>query len=223
MIPASAGMIQNKAQTPQRVRGDSRGLMQLIDHLLTRRSTSVRLLTPPAPNAAQLETMLRVATRVPDHGKLAPWRIRVLHEAGQQKLGALAADIFARKHPDATEAQLAFEKKRFTQAPLVLAVLSTPVESIKAPLWEQQLSASAVCLNILYACKALGFGATWLTEWVAYDAEILAALLSTHRGHNNHCVPDAARIAGFLYIGTQTQTPDERERPALEDVVEVWD
>lgn len=149
-----------------------------LNALLTRRSTSVRDLTAPAPSDAELEQILRVATRVPDHGKLAPWRIVVLRGEGAAKLGALAADIYMRNTPGAEEKHREHEHARFLRAPLCLAVIATPKESIKAPDWEQYLSAGAVCMNILHAAHALGYGGKWLTEWVAYDAEILAALLS---------------------------------------------
>lgn len=228
--------------------------------LQNRRSTSVRDMAAPAPDDAQLATILRIATRVPDHGKLCPWRIVVLRAAGQQKLGALAAEIFARANPEAEEKHVQAERQRFARAPLCLAVISTPVADTK-PVWEQQLSAGAVCLNILHAAHALGFGAKWLTEWVAYDDMILSALLTAapavkiadtnngdatnavvpsplggglgwgrvgRSGTNNASLPSsplmgeeqaAARIAGFIYLGTKTTETPERERPRLEDVV----
>lgn len=186
--------------------------MSLYSDLISRRSTSVRYLAAPAPSDAQLEQLLRVATRVPDHGKLAPWKIRVLREAGQKKLGDLAASIFTRSNSDATPAQIAFEKDRFSRAPLVLAVISTPVLG-KIPVFEQQLSAGAVCLNILYAAKALGFGANWLTEWPAFDKEILSEL-----GGN-----EGDAIAGFIYVGTATTIPEDRPRPELANVVKIYE
>jgi nitroreductase len=182
-----------------------------IRMLLTRRSTSVRDMRSPAPDDAQLESMLRAALRVPDHGKLCPWRIVVLREAGQQKLGEIVAQQFLQQNPESTEAQRAAELTRFVRAPLCIAVLSTPKLGTK-PVWEQELSAGALCMNILHAAHALGFGAKWLTEGVAYDAAILAAL-------------DGApgdKIAGFIYLGTKALETPERERPALSDIVEEW-
>ncbi|MFM9890370.1 MAG: nitroreductase [Rickettsiales bacterium] len=187
-----------------------------LNALLTRRSTSVRDLTAPAPNDAELEQILRAATRVPDHGKLAPWRIVVLRGEGAAKLGDLAADIYMRNTPEAEEKHREHERQRFLRAPLCLAVIATPKESIKAPDWEQYLSAGAVCMNILHAAHALGYGTKWLSEWVAYDAEILAALLAPA------AVPGNARIAGFIYLGTKTAEPEERERPELGEVVEEF-
>lgn len=170
----------------------------------------------PAPSEAELETILRIATRVPDHGKLAPWRIVILRGEGALKLGAIAADIFAKQNPEATEAQIAAEHTRFTRAPLCLAVISTPKLGTK-PVWEQELSAGAVCLNILHAANALGYGAKWLTEWVAYDAAILAALLNVSPATETH--NGQARIAGFIYLGTKKLETEDRERPELADVV----
>lgn len=215
-----------------------------LTQFLTRRSTSVRDMAAPAPSNTELEQILRVATRVPDHGKLCPWRIITLRGEGALKLGAIAADMFAKQHPEATEAQIAAEHTRFTRAPLCLAVLSTPKLGTK-PVWEQELSAGAVCMNILHAAHALGYGAKWLTEWVAYDDAVLAALLSAveHNLHlqgggrpigaggganhadDPHPNPppfsgrEQARIAGFIYLGTKTSETADRERPELKDVV----
>mgnify|MGYP003387253098 CR=1 FL=1 len=211
---------------------------EALTQLLTRRSTSVKDMTAPAPTEAELEQILRVATRVPDHGKLAPWRIIILRGEGALKLGAIAADQFAKQNPEATEAQIAAEHTRFTRAPLCLAVISTPKLGTK-PVWEQELSAGAVCLNILHAANALGYGGKWLTEWVAYDAAILAALLSSspQRGEARWGADEAplspasppptfpplgggsARIAGFIYLGSKKLETEDRERPELKDVV----
>lgn len=183
--------------------------MSPLTPLLTRRSTSVKDMRAPAPSDAELEQILRVATRVPDHGKLTPWRIKILRGEGALKLGAIAADIFARHNDHANEAQIAAEHTRFARAPLCLAVLSTPVLGTK-PVWEQELSAGAVCMNILHAAHALGYGAKWLTEWVAYDAAILKAL-----GGN----PETDKIAGFVYLGTKTLETEDRARPELAQIV----
>lgn len=217
-------------------------MMDALTALRTRRSTSVRDLAAPAPGEAELHTILGIATRVPDHGKLAPWHIVILKGEGALKLGAIAADLFSKAHPEATEAQIAAEHTRFTRAPLCLAVISTPILGTK-PVWEQQLSAGAVCLNILHAAHALGYGAKWLTEWVAYEEAILAALLSSspQRGearwgadeapHSEASSPSTlppaggggARIAGFIYLGSKTADTPDRERPALSDVVATYE
>lgn len=184
--------------------------MDALTALKTRRSVKPKELGQgPGPSDADLQTILQVATRVPDHGKLCPWRIVVLQGEGQQKLGAIAAAQWKKLQGPLNEVQRAHEQQRFARAPLVLAVLSTPKESVKAPRWEQELSAGAVCMNILHACHALGYGASWLSEWVGFDPAIIKALggdIDT-------------KIAGFIYIGEKLATPDDRERPKLEDVV----
>ena len=180
-----------------------------LNLMLTRRSTSVKDMTTPAPSDAELEQILRVATRVPDHGKLTPWRIIVLKEKGQKELGLLAEELFLRRFADATDAEKAAERNRFARAPLCLAVLSTPVQDSK-PVWEQEMSAAAVCMNILHAANALGYGAKWLTEWVAYHGDILSALGGRA----------SDKIAGFIYLGTKKTETDDRARPKLSDVVE---
>ena len=187
--------------------------MDAITALKTRRSVKPKELGQgPGPSDEQLQTILEIATRVPDHGKLAPWKILILKREGQEKLGRIAAERFTKIHAETNEAQRANEAARFTRAPLVLAVLSTPKESVKAPRWEQEMSAGAVCTNILHACHAMGLGACWLTEWVAFDPTIIHALGGDIE----------TKIAGFIYIGEKVSAPDDRERPKLEDVVEEW-
>lgn len=179
--------------------------------LLTRRSVKAALLHEPAPNANQLRHILTVATRVPDHGKLAPWRIKVLHAAGQEKLADMVASRFTHRNPDATPQQIEHERKQILRAPLLLVVMYMP-QLGRIPEWEQQLSTGAVCMNIMHAAHELGFGANWLTEWVAYEDTIKTALGG---GEGN-------RIAGFIYIGSYAEKPDDRPRPELGDVVTEW-
>jgi len=185
--------------------------MDALTALATRRSVKPKELgTGAGPDAAALDTILRIATRVPDHGKLAPWKIVVLQGQGRVKLGDVAAQRFAQLYPnDVTEKHLEAERARFARAPLVLAVLSTPKESVKVPRWEQEMSAGALCMNILHACHAMGYGASWLSEWVGFDPVIAEAL----GGRSDD------KIAGFIYIGEKIATPDDRDRPALADVV----
>lgn len=188
--------------------------MKAIKLLLTRRSSDVKKLIAPAPEGDDLEQILTAATRVPDHGKLAPWKILLLGELGQKKLGNLCAELFLAQYPDAAEDKklIDYERNRFTRAPLVIAVLSTPKESVKAPVWEQEMSAGAVCMNILHACYALGYGAKWLSEWPAFRDEVVLKLGGK----------PGNKIAGFIYIGTKTEELDDRERPRLEDVVSEY-
>ncbi|HET8728537.1 MAG TPA: nitroreductase [Alphaproteobacteria bacterium] len=187
--------------------------METIDLLLTRRSTSVRLITDPGPTDEQLELILRAATRVPDHGKLAPWRIQVLRGEGQRRLGDFLAGMFAAEIADANDKQIAFERERPQRAPLLLVVTSKIRKHHKIPEMEQLLSGAAVCQNILVAAQALGVAANWITEWPAYRKEVVR-----HLGHD----PETDRIIGFIYLGTASEKPDERPRPALDEVVSEW-
>lgn len=188
--------------------------MEALTALKTRRSVKPKELGQgPGPTDEQLQTILEIATRVPDHGKLCPWKILVLKREGQEKLGAIAAERFAALYPnDATEKHAEAERQRFTRAPLVLAVLSTPKPSVKAPRWEQEMSAGAVCMNILHACHAMGLGASWLSEWVAFDSTIVTTLGGA----------EDDKIAGFIYIGEKLTTPEDRDRPALADIVATY-
>lgn len=184
--------------------------MDALTLLKTRRSVAVTLMKEEAVSPEHLQEILAIATRVPDHGKLAPWRILILQADARAALGEVAAKRFAALYADAREAELAFERNRFCRAPLVLAVLSTPVIG-KIPVIEQQHSASAVCMNILHAATALGLGAKWLTEWPAFDAEMTSHLLA-------QAGKEAGSIAGFIYIGHPKQKQEERERPDIQAV-----
>ncbi len=183
--------------------------------LHTRRSVKAKDLIVPGPTDDELEQIIRAGIRVPDHKKLNPWKIVILQQEGQRKLGTLCADIMRAKEPGKKDAKYDMEVTRFERAPVVLAVLSLPDESkfLKVPLIEQQLSAGAVCQNILLAASSLGYGAQWLTEWPAYDAEVQQALGAS----GEH---DA--IAGFIYIGTAQATPADRDRPDWDEVVQHY-
>jgi nitroreductase len=180
-----------------------------IDLLLSRRSAPPQTLTGPAPNKDEVETLLRAASRVPDHGKLAPWRFILLEGAARDRVGAVAADLFAEQNPGADEARLAVERGRFARAPLVVAVVSRAAPHVKIPEWEQVLSAGAVCMNLEIAANALGYRSVWVTEWCAYDRKFCDALgLQSHE-----------KIAGFIHIGRPSVVIEDRVRPALEEIV----
>jgi|CXWL01.1.fsa_nt_gi nitroreductase len=164
--------------------------------LALRRSTKVVHLAPPGPNAGQLEALLRLGARVPDHGKLGPWRFVVIEGEGRERAGlALASNA-----GDAQSAEIA--RQTFQRAPVCVLVVSTAAPHPKIPEWEQQLSAGAVCQNLLVAAYAMGFGACWLTGWACYDARARAAL-----GLHEH-----ERIAGFVHLGAPTAPASERVR-----------
>jgi nitroreductase len=180
-----------------------------IDLLSVRRSVGPNFLTVPGPSQAQLDTLLRIASRVPDHGKLAPWRFIVFEGEARDKAGEVIAALFAKDNPDAPESRIAAERSRLSRAPLVIGVVSRAAAHPKIPDWEQVLSAGAVCMNLVTAASAQGFSASWLTEWYAYDRRVLAAFgLSPQE-----------RMAGFVHIGTAASPSPDRPRPALEEIV----
>ena len=147
-----------------------------IDLLRTRRSLKPIELAGPGPSPADLDTLLTIASRVPDHGKLIPWRFIVFEGDGRRKAGEAIAAAFVAKYPDATPEQVEFERNRLARAPLVIAVVSRAAPHVKIPEWEQVLSSGAAAMSLVVAAHALGFGATWITEWYAYDRAVLDAL-----------------------------------------------
>jgi nitroreductase len=185
----------------------------VIALLSSRRSVKPDRLLAPGPQPQELETMLRIASRVPDHKKLAPWRFIVLEGDARAKLGDVIADACIAEEPERpSDVRLAMERGRLTRAPLVVAVISRVTPHRSAPEWEQILSAGAACLNLCLAANALGYGTSWLTEWIAYSPGVREALQ----------LADNERIAGFVYIGTPAEAPHERDRPALADIVSRW-
>lgn len=185
---------------------------ETIELLLKRRSAKALTMVEPGPDEDELRTILAAGARVPDHGKLAPWRFVVFRGQARAAFGAELARIHAAAQPGATEDQISFEANRFTRAPVVVAVVSRVTPGIKIPEWEQVLSAGAVCQNMLVAATALGFGAQWLTEWYAFDAQVNAVL---GLGANE-------KVAGFIYLGSESVPKDERPRPVLAEITSEW-
>jgi len=188
-------------------------LMQNVLHpialLRTRRSLKPVELADPGPSPADLDTLLTIASRVPDHGKLTPWRFIVFEGQSRLKAGEAIAAAFLAKYPDSKPEHVDFERRRLARAPLVIAVVSRATPHVKIPEWEQVLSSGAAAMSLVIAAHALGFGATWITEWYAYDRSVLDALgLAAHE-----------KIAGFVHIGRPIQAPEDRPRPALADIV----
>ena len=177
--------------------------------LKTRRSVKPMELLGPPPTREEIETLLGIATRVPDHGKLAPWRFIVFTGEARQAAGEKIAAAFCADRPDATPEQIAFERNRLARAPLVIAVVSRAAPHVKISEWEQQLSAGASAMSLVIAAHAMGFAASWITEWYAYDRRVLDALGLTAN----------ERIAGFVHIGRPAKPPEDRERPKLADIV----
>ena len=177
--------------------------------LKTRRSVKPMELTGPAPTNLEIDTLLGIASRVPDHGKLTPWRFVVFTGDARLAAGETIAKAFGADRPDATPEQIEFERNRLTRAPLVIAVVSRAGPHAKIPEWEQQLSAGASAMSLVFAAHAMGYAASWITEWYAYDRRVLDALgLSAHE-----------RIAGFVHIGRPSKPPEDRDRPKLETIV----
>ncbi|MGZ5966008.1 MAG: nitroreductase family protein [Caulobacteraceae bacterium] len=180
---------------------------EVLRFLARRRSTSAVTLTEPAPSDADLDVLLRLATRVPDHGKLTPWRFIVLEAAGKTRFAArLEALALSRG-----DTQAAGKLAKLKTPPLAIAVVSAP-KTGAIPRWEQELSAGAVCATLLYSALAMGYGANWITDWYAYD-EGAQAILGLGAGE---------RVAGFLLLGTPREAPLERERPDPTALVSRW-
>lgn len=183
--------------------------VKLIDFLRDRHSTPVAQIKEPGPSQEELEAILNLATRVPDHGKLAPWRLVVYRGNVRKKLGEEFLALLLKRTPDMEDAAREAELARFTRAPLVVGVISTAAPHVKIPEWEQVLSAGAVCLNMLMAANAHGYVANWRTEWVAYDDEALQLL----------GVKPGERVAGFVHIGSSDFPTPDRPRPELSQIV----
>jgi nitroreductase len=180
-----------------------------LSALSTRRSGKPRDLIAPGPDAAQLRAILQVAARTPDHGKLAPWRFVVVDD--RDALSALIQNAYRAEKPEAKRLELEAMNQFARQAPALVVVLSSPRAESHIPLWEQELSAGAACMNLLHAAHAYGFAGGWLTGWAAHSDTVRGALGAAHE-----------RIAGFLFIGTPSRALDERPRPEMDSVVAHW-
>jgi nitroreductase len=185
----------------------------MLDALRKRRSLKPDKLAAPGPDAQQLDTILTIAARVPDHKKLAPWRFIVIEGEARARMGQIFADACTAEDKEPpSPVRLEFERNRLMRAPLVVAVVSRIVDSPGAPEWEQVLSAGAACFNMCLAANALGFGTCWITEWVSYSQRVREGMqLSPNE-----------RIAGFVYMGTASETPADRDRPDLSQIVSRW-
>ncbi|WP_233843379.1 nitroreductase [Dyella sp. 2HG41-7] len=180
--------------------------------LQQRHSAPSRQLGEPAPDAETLRTMLEAAIRVPDHGKLVPFRLIALRGDAKLKFGATLAERAIRNNPNLPEAKREKERLRYTFAPLVLVVVARIDQDAGIPEIEQKLCAGNVAYNVLLGAYAMGYGAQWLTGWAAYDRDVAAMLELAE----NECV------IGFVHIGTpQSEIPD-RDRPALNDLLSEW-
>ncbi len=183
---------------------------QVLDLLAKRRSVKPDLLDTPAPTPAELDIILTLAARVPDHKKLAPWRFIVFEGEARARAGEIFAKAcLAEDREPPSDKRLELERGRLMRAPLVVAVISRVVVKPGAPEWEQVLSAGASAFNMCVAANAMGYGSCWITEWVSYSPTVQAGL----------GLGAGERIAGFVYIGTANQAPEDRARPVLADIV----
>ena len=180
-----------------------------IELLKTRRSIKPREMTGPGPSPAELDTILTIGARVPDHGKLAPWRFIIFEGDARTRAGEVIAKVFAQKNPGAPAADVEIERKRLTDAPLVIGIVSFTRPHPKVPAFEQELSAGASVMNIVTAATALGYGACWLTGWFSFDRDVLDGL----------GLKADEKLAGLVHIGTPTKPSEDRPRPVLSEIV----
>ena len=186
---------------PLEALNDRSSMLRLME---TRRSASAKAMTGPGPDADELDRLLAIAARVPDHGKLVPWRFIVFEDAARERAGEILEARYRELHPTHGEETLAQQRQMFTRAPCVVAVVSSATtDHPKIPEWEQVLSAGAACQNLVIAATAMGYGAQWITGWFAYDAQVLQAF----------GLGDGERIAGYVYIGTAAEAQTDRPRP----------
>jgi nitroreductase len=184
----------------------------LRDYLKTRRSVGIGFLKEPGPTPAELDEMLAIATRVPDHGKLAPWRMVIIEGDARARAGEKLAEIARRNNPALDEASLDIERLQFLPAPLTVGVIFSHRPLAKAPELEQLLSAGNVCFNLMHAAFALGYAASWVTRWFAFDPAA-QQMLGAKGGE---------RFVGFVHIGTPAITPEDRDRPDVPSIVSRW-
>ncbi|RYY08560.1 MAG: nitroreductase, partial [Alphaproteobacteria bacterium] len=163
------------------------------------------------PDAAELETILTIAARTPDHGKLAPWRFVVVAPEQRAALAEVITTAYRAERPQAGATEIASLVQFAEQAPTLVVVLSAPRTESHIPLWEQEMSAGAACMNLLHAAHALGYAGGWLTGWPSYSSAVRDAFGT-----------DPERIAGFTFLGTPSRQLEERPRPALENIVTKW-
>lgn len=180
--------------------------------LALRRSTPADFLGPPGPDAETLRDILKIAARVPDHRRVTPFRFIVFAGDARARFGDKLAAAFLANEPEADATRVEYERKRFLRAPVVVAVLSCVDRAHRTPEWEQRMTAGAVCQTLLLAASAHGFAAQWITEWCAYDENVMRAL----------GVGEDERVAGFVYMGTAREEPKERVRPDMESVISYY-
>ena len=184
----------------------------LLDHLLSRASPPIHEMSGPGPDDQQIATMIRAASRVPDHGRLSPWRFILYRGGARDEVGKQLAELAERREGPLSDVRRGQEMTRFSRAPLVIGVVSSPRPHPKIPQWEMFLSAGAAAMNLVHAAHALGYKANWITNWYSDDAEGRAILgLQPHE-----------RVAGFVHIGRPDVAVVDRPRSEPEALVSDW-
>jgi nitroreductase len=179
--------------------------------LHSRRSGKPRDMIAPGPDAAQLRAIMEAAIRVPDHGKLAPWRFVIVNKDQRQRLSDVVTSAYRAEKSEAGRLEIEAMDQFAQQAPTLIVALSCPVDGSKIPLWEQELSVGAACMSLLIAAHASGFVGSWLTGWPTYSDAVRDAFGS-----------GGERIAGFIFIGSPGRDLEERPRPDYDSVVKNW-
>ncbi len=185
---------------------------ETLQLLSQRRSSPIKCLSGPGPSKEDIEAILSIATRVPDHRKLEPWRMVIISGDARISLGKKLGSIYEQENPNCTSEDIKVETNRFLRTPICIAVISSPDIHHKTPVWEQELSTGALCMNILTTANASGWAGSWITEWYAFSQAFKKTM---------H-LEDHERFAGFIYLGTAMQDPPERPRPDLSKVISYW-
>jgi nitroreductase len=185
---------------------------EVLGFLAERRSSTAAQLGEPGPSPEEVDALLRLASRVPDHRRVHPFRFVVFEGDARARFGTVLRQAFEKAEPGASEEAAALEAERFTRAPVVVAVVASPDPAHKTPLWEQQMTAAAAAQNLLLAAGAAGYGAQWLTEWYAYDAHVA----------DGTGLKADEKFVGFVYIGTATEAPKERARMEPAALTSRW-
>ena len=184
----------------------------IIDFLTTRLSPPIQELTEPAPDDGEIEQMIRIATRVPDHGRLEPWRFIVYRGDARKRAGELLAELAEQREGPLSEGRRQQELSRFSRAPLVIGVISSPKDHPKIPQWEMFLSAGAAAMNLVHAANALGYRAHWITNWYS----------DTEEGRRILGLAPRERVVGFVHIGTYAGSVPERPRPDVTKLISEY-
>jgi len=183
----------------------------LLAFLKTRRSGKPRELVAPGPSEAELRQIIEMASRTPDHGKLNPWRFIHVPRSRRDDFAALVQRASLIEDPDPAPGRIEANEQFAHQAPELIVVIFSPVSGTKIPLWEQELSCGAACMNLLIAAAAFGYAGGWITGWPTYSEEIRREFASGNE-----------KLAGFFFIGTPGRPLEERPRPAFEEVASTW-